>query len=137
MDHYISFFMIVAAAVADRFILKRRRVVLSSLGEATETETQYLFPCAYTVKSRRKHGAFVRYQLRDAKKPTMVIKGKSRSLELSGRGEHYEYLAINKAEIKPGEWLLDVQITQGASFWNPLYKIYPIVDALKRTYKLR
>lgn len=75
----------------------------------------------------------VTYTLRDAKHPTTVITGKTRTLEFSRQGRNNEFLIIKAELLTPGDWIVDVKIESIGCRINPFYKIRPLTSHRKRT----
>lgn len=132
------FYGMAALAVIDRFIFKRKKINLVECGDAVVRGGNTLaFPVRFNVTCSRLTGAMIEYDLRDSKNPTLVIAGKTRTLDLSAKGGNQEYLLIDQRYLEAGTWLLSVRITHGNSRSNPLYRIFPLQESLTRNYHVK
>lgn len=128
--------ILIGVCLVERFSLKRSGVKIISLGMEKEDDEFYRFSMRYTVKKKLRHSQ-VQYELRDAKRPTTVIAGKSRTLDFSGKGENDEFLLIRKSLIQDGgEWKLNVRIATAGSRWNPFYKLFPVEVSASETFHI-
>ncbi len=69
-------------------------------------------------------------------KPTTVIEGEQRCLTSAEQGENSEWLYIPTEYMGKGErlWHFNVMVTHGDSFINPLYRIFPVTQQIRRSY---
>lgn len=125
-------------AIADRFGLQRKDVELFGLGEADVQRHFVRVPLVYETRFSLLRGATVDYWIRDARKPTTLIEGKPRRLASLARGENSEWLHIPTLHMGEGsgDWVLSVTVTHGDSFFNPLYRIFPISQTVTRKFHL-
>lgn len=74
--------------------------------------------------------------IRDVQKPTTVIEGEQRCLTSAEQGENSEWLYIPTEYMGKGErlWHFNVMVTHGDSFINPLYRIFPVTQQIRRSY---
>lgn len=124
-------------AVADRFILGRKKIDLIDIGEPESVANNTLaFPISLRAKRTRITGAQIEYWLRDKRDPTTVISGKSRTLEFTSKGDSREFLLIDNRYLEASDWELTVRITHGNSRINPLYRVFPIQKVLSRKFQI-
>ncbi|WP_035604498.1 hypothetical protein [Edwardsiella tarda] len=129
---------LIGLCVAERFMLKRGGVTINnlSLDGSTADGEYYRFAMGYTAKKKLRHSV-LQYELRDAKRPTTVIAGKTRTLDFAYEGHNDEFLLIRKSLVKEsGTWLLNVRISTGGSRWNPFYKLFPIEASSTQPFRL-
>lgn len=128
----------VAAAVADRFIWKRKHAIISNIGTEIydDEENVVRFPVSFTTTAGNIKGAKVEYCLRDMNDPSTVITGKTRSLFFSEKGTTREFLFFNRRYLKPGTWVLQVRMTHGDCRFNPLYRLFPIQSMQTKDFYL-
>ena len=114
--------------ISDRFALRRSSIVNLYAGEHKVEQGHLRVPVNFYVKSSRLIGATIEFSLRDKRCPTTVVAFNKRTLEHAGKGQNCEYLDIPLDRIIPpsGEWIISIKITHGDSFYNPLYRIFPI-----------
>ncbi|NDO81514.1 lysis protein [Citrobacter sp. NCU1] len=138
MNDIQNYFLLGMAAVAaiDRFIFKRKQVVLLGAGEAVERDNAIAFPVKFQVNCEKLTGAHIEYWLRDSSNPTAVITGKTRTLDLTPKGLNHEYLLIDTRYLDNGTWELTIRITHGNSRMNPLYRIFPLQESTVRSYEI-
>lgn len=136
MSHLQNYFLLgmAAAAIFDRFVLKRKRVVLVGAGDGIVKGRALAFPVSFQVKCANLTGAHIEYWLRDSNNPTAVITGKTRTLDFAPKGLNQEYLLIDPKYLTEGTWMLTIRITHGNSRTNPLYRIFPLQETKMRNY---
>lgn len=125
-------------AVVDRLVLQRKDIELMGLGEIDVQRHFVRIPVIYHSSFSKLRGATVDYWIQDARKPTTLIEGKARRLACVCRGDNSEWLHIPTLHMGEGsgDWVLSVTVTHGDSFFNPLYRIFPISQTVTRTYHL-
>lgn len=133
IQNYFLAGMFIAAAF-DRFILKRKQVVLKGAGEGVAKGCAVAFPVSFQVNCLKLKGAQIEYWLRDSNNPTAVITGKTRPLDYAPKGLNQEYLLIDTRYLTEGTWMLTIRITHGNSRTNPLYRIFPLQETVSRIY---
>lgn len=127
--------LLVCVAIVDRIFLRRVDIKNISLGQLEYTETSIRVPFSFFTKMARFKGAVVSYSLRDIHNPSTVINGRPRTLEHSSKGFNSEYLYISHHHIHAdGKWVMRIKITHGDSFWNPVYRIFPIVHVVEKEF---
>ncbi|ECZ5819239.1 lysis protein [Salmonella enterica] len=133
----IALILVVGASItmaADRWALRRATVKNLFVGEHKIEQGHLRVPVYYHVRSSRLIGATIEFTLRDKSCPTTVVAYRRRTLEHASKGENCEYLDIplDRLIIPAGEWIINVKILHGDSFYNPLYRIFPLhLDAQK------
>jgi hypothetical protein len=133
----IGFFcLIMLFLIFDRIFLRRADISRIAIGELIYTSDSVRIPLLYTTKFARLNGAKVEYSLRDAKHPTTVISGRARTLIHSQKGQNSEYLIVNDKFLSDGQWILSVQVLHGDSFFNPLYRIFPITQIVEKSFTI-
>ena len=130
--------VVIAAALADRYIWMRKQAVISNIGEEIydDQDNVIRFPVSFETTAGNIKGAQVEYCLRDKNDPTTVISGKNRSLFFSKKGETREYLFFSRKYLKSGEWELQVRMTHGDCRLNPLYRLFPMQTMQSKTFFL-
>ncbi len=121
---------VIGLIVADRFLLKRNKVVIESVRKLGD-EKLIRFAIDFRAKRDFISGKMT-YSLRNKKRPTAVVTNE-RSLTFSKKGFNSEFLTFDMEtlEKEAGEpihgqaWVLDVKIERSCSRSNPLYKIFP------------
>lgn len=113
------------AGLLDRFLLRRGRVVITSLKRAGREGNYLRFVLEYQATSEPEWSE-LSYSFRDRRHPTTIIAGKTRSITGCGKGMNAEYLLIRSDLLPPGEWDLSVQIIT-TSRRNPLYSLFPFI----------
>lgn len=65
-----------------------------------------------------------------------MIEGEQRCLTSAEQGENSEWLYIPTEYMGKGErlWHFNVMVTHGDSFINPLYRIFPVTQQIRRSY---
>ncbi len=127
---------LIGLCVAERFSLKRSGIKILGLGMAPSDDEFYRFSMTYSVKKKLRHSQ-VQYELRDAKRPTTVIAGKTRTMDFSSKGTNDEFLLIRKDLLQAGgTWLLNVRITTAGSRWNPFYKLFPVEVSASQAFNI-
>jgi hypothetical protein len=113
--------------IGDRFCLPRSNITKLRAGDHKVENEHVRIPFFFNVKFNRLKGATIEYSLRDKRFPTTVIAGGRRTLEHSRTGENCEYLDIPASKVSPdGVWIVRVKVVHGDSFFNPLYRIFPM-----------
>lgn len=127
---------VLALALADRYLLKRKDITHLELGDVEIKPGFIRVPFKYRSKFPFLRGATVRYWIRDVQKPTTVIEGEQRCLTSAEQGENSEWLYIPTEYMGKGErlWHFNVMVTHGDSFINPLYRIFPVTQQIRRSY---
>lgn len=128
--------LVVTAALADRYLFKRRKVIAQKIGEEEYSDEVIRFPVSFKTTCRNVKGARVEYCLRDKKDPTTVITGKARSLFISEKGVTREFLFFNRRYLKDGNWELVVRMTHGDSRINPLYRLFPVQSVVTKVFDI-
>ncbi|CAH3933226.1 TPA: hypothetical protein ACGFAK_004609 [Serratia marcescens] len=128
--------LVVAAALADRFLFKRRKAIVQDTGSEEYIDEVIRFPVSFLTTCRNVKGARVEYCLRDKKDPTTVITGKARSLFISDKGLTREFLFFNRRYLKSGNWELVVRMTHGDSRINPLYRLFPVQSVVTKVFDI-
>ncbi|RAU45267.1 lysis protein [Pseudocitrobacter sp. RIT415] len=119
---------------ADRWALQRATVKNLCVGDHKVEQGHLRVPVYFNVKSSRLVGATIEFTLRDKRCPTTVVAFNRRTLEHASKGENCEYLDIplDRLILPSGQWIINVKILHGDSFYNPLYRIFPLqLDAQK------
>ncbi|EIJ9084807.1 lysis protein [Citrobacter freundii] len=139
MNDIQQYFLVGMAAIAvlDRFLCKRKQVVLLGAGEGVVKDNAIAFPVKFKVNCEKLTGAHIEYWLRDSSNPTAVITGKTRTLDLTPKGLNQEYLLIDTRYLDTGTWELTIRITHGNSRMNPLYRIFPLQESTSRNYRIK
>lgn len=128
---------LVVIALADRFLLRRRKVRIREIGDPTIISGKAIaFPISIEAKKGKITGTQVEYWLRSKADPTIVISGKRRTMEFALKGNSREFLLIDNRYVESGEWLLTVRIVHGNSRVNPLYRVFPLHETLSRKFKI-
>ncbi|MBQ5149518.1 lysis protein [Citrobacter freundii] len=133
----IALILVVGASItmaADRWALRRATVKNLFVGEHKIEQGHLRVPVYYNVRSSRLIGATIEFTLRDKSCPTTVVAYRRRTLEHASKGENCEYLDIplDRLIIPAGKWIINIKILHGDSFYNPLYRIFPLhLDAKK------
>ncbi|OIY13609.1 hypothetical protein [Citrobacter freundii] len=133
----IALILVVGASItmaADRWALRRATVKNLFVGEHKIEQGHLRVPVYYNVRSSRLIGATIEFTLRDKSCPTTVVAYRRRTLEHASKGENCEYLDIplDRLIIPAGKWIINIKILHGDSFYNPLYRIFPLhLDAQK------
>ncbi|MDV1094940.1 lysis protein (plasmid) [Raoultella ornithinolytica] len=127
---------LVIIALLDRFLIRRKSVQLNSIGMGVVKGGALAFPVSLSVRSCWVSDAQVEYWLKDLKNPTVVIAGKTRTVDTSIRGVREEYLLINSRYLEPARWDLRVRITNGNCRLNPFYRIFPMHEVMEKQYTI-
>lgn len=133
----IALILVAGASItmaADRWMLQRATVRSLCVGQHKIEQGHLRVPVYFHVKSSRLIGATIEFTLRDKQCPTTVVASSRRTLEHASKGENCEYLDIplDRLILPNGQWIINVKILHGDSFYNPLYRIFPLhLDAQK------
>ncbi|ECE4679749.1 lysis protein [Escherichia coli] len=138
MANFENYFILImaAAALIDRFIFRRKSVFITAIGKAVVKESALAFPVSLSVKRSWISDAQIEYWLQDLKNPSVVISGKTRTIDTSKRGKREEYLLIDTRYLEPARWDLKVKLTNGNCRLNPFYRIFPINDVIVRHFTI-
>lgn len=120
------------AAIVDRVVLARKKIVVLDLGEPVERGEFIDVPFRYVNHCPNLRGAWVEYWLKDENNPALVLSGKHRTLDLSPVGLNAEFLSFRKEYVTEGEWTLYVRVTHGDCRWNPFYRLFPLQSTVKK-----
>lgn len=127
-----------ASMVFDRFVMKRSKITGLRVGEHKVEKGYLRIPFFFDTKFNRLKGATIEYTLRDAQFPTTVITGGRRTLEHSRAGSNCEYLDVATSKISTnGAWIVHVKIVHGDSFYNPLYRIFPLDMTVEKNLNIQ
>jgi hypothetical protein len=133
IEHYFFVLMIIAALI-DRFVFMRKSVKLKGVGHCVTKGTVLAFPVSLDIRCGWISDAQIEYWLQDLNDPSVVITGKSRTINTAITGLRQEYLLINSRYLDAGRWDLRVKITNGNCRINPLYRIFPIHEVMEKQY---
>lgn len=133
---HLAFVALIATLLIDRLLLKRVSVKLLGIGNAVLKENALAFPMRISTHRSGIGEARVDYFFRDLRNPSVVISGKSRSIDCRERGVREEYLLINNRYLDPAQWELVVRVTNSNCRLNPLYRIFPLVATQTKRYSL-
>jgi hypothetical protein len=133
---HIAFMVLIVILFIDRYVLKRVSVRLLGIGSAVLKENAVAFPMKISTHRGGIGDARVDYFFRDLRNPSVVISGKSRTIDCSNRGTREEYLLISTRYLDPAEWELVVRVTNSNCRLNPLYRIFPLIASQTRRYAL-
>lgn len=135
IEHYFVLLM-VAVAIFDRFVLRRKSVLLKGIGRAVSKTEALAFPIMLYVRHSWISDARIEYSLQDLNNPSVVISGKTRGIDAARRGIRQEFLLINSRYLEAGRWDLRVKISNGNCRLNPLYRIFPQSEMLEKQYTI-
>ncbi|MDC5753529.1 hypothetical protein [Vibrio europaeus] len=121
--------------LADRIIGGRSKVKLLDLGLHSNYLGYRKFSVSFDSKCNLKSHR-IEYHLQNTDDPKVVIAGKSRSMSTSEKGKNRETLLINKKLIKPGKWLLVVEVIQDRHPLNPFYSLCPVTNKITKEFHL-
>lgn len=133
---HFGFVALVLILLIDRYVIRRVSVRLLGIGDAIVKGPALAFPMKISTHRRGIGEARVDYFFRDLRNPSVVISGKSRTIDCRHRGTREEYLLVNTRYVDPAEWELVVKVTNSNCRLNPLYRIFPITSSQTRRYKL-
>lgn len=138
MIREVFFGVLIAVALADRYVWKRKQAVICDIGEEgyDDTDNVIRFPVSFKTTRSNIKGARMEYCLRDKNDPSTVITGKSRSLFFNTKGITREYVFFSRKYLKAGDWVLQVRMTHGDCRINPLYRLFPIQTMQEKTFIL-
>ncbi|HBT4785583.1 TPA: lysis protein [Klebsiella variicola subsp. variicola] len=134
-EHFFVLLMVLIA-LADRFILRRKSVQLQSIGMGVMKGEAVAFPVSLSIRRCWVSDAQVEYWLKDLKNPSVVIAGKTRTVDTAISGIREEYLLINSRYLEPARWDLRVRITNGNCRLNPFYRIFPMHEVMEKQYTI-
>lgn len=134
-EHFFVLLMVLIA-LADRFILRRKSVQLQSIGMGVMKGEALAFPISLAIRRCWVTDAQVEYWLKDLKNPSVVIAGKTRTVDTAVSGVREEYLLINSRYLEPARWDLRVRITNGNCRLNPFYRIFPMHEVMEKQYTI-
>ena len=123
---------VVLALAFDRWVLKRGTVKASGIEFYDTNNGYHRFELKFNAKLPLKFTQ-IQYELRDCNQPTLVLTGKTRTLDFSNEGENSELLLIeSKLFNQDTDWNAHIKITSAGSRLNPFYKIFPAVSIIDR-----
>ena len=133
----IAWILVAGASITmavDRWALQRSTVNNLCIGKHKIEQGHLRIPVYFDVKSSRLVGATIEFNLKDKRCPTTVVTSCRRTLEHASKGKNCEYLDIplDRLIVPAGQWIINIEILHGDSFYNPLYRIFPLhLDAQK------